>query len=555
LELHDWSGGTSYFNAHASKTGYSVPIVAGHLLNHHRILTAPTFNSANVLRVQPSLTITEAEITQVLQALDATAALIAHEAFDELFACMVSTPKTTPRVHRPMTTRSPLRTRASQPTSQRKARFAFLIHPTDDDALFNILPPSITAAGDAARDAWLKWLHSWSSKMHDPAPVFHIPHLESASGALAEGWLIACQLTPAEMIRLGAEARQQLIEKYIEEARKLDVDMVGLGAFTSVISHGGTSVADRGVNITTGNSLTAICSAATLLRYAMLRAEHWDNERFAVVGAAGSVGRLVAFHLAHHGAGRIRLIGNAANKRALNALKSVAGEIFADILQHGSADDEFGLAKALRLLSRAELAALRSQRPTDESAYARFYDEIAAQFAALGVDECPISITTDVAQGVRDSRFIVTATSAGRSFITADSFMEGAIVCDVARPLDVLNRMEGLREDLLVFEGGLMKLPMNISFGTQNMLGYPPGVNLACLSESMVLALEGIKGNRSVGNRIDYREAMEIYALAAKHGFAPYMAHEAAAAYSGATDDTGTLPKLENAEAMLVSVR
>jgi hypothetical protein len=54
------------------------------------------------------------------------------------------------------------------------------------------------------------------------------------------------------------------------------------------------------------------------------------------------------------------------------------------------------------------------------------------------------------------------------------------------------------------------------------VLGYPPGVNLACLSESIVLALEGAKRHYSLGNRIDYREALAIFDAALKHGFSLY---------------------------------
>jgi acetylornithine/succinyldiaminopimelate/putrescine aminotransferase/predicted amino acid dehydrogenase len=531
VELQPWSGEISYFNAHASHCGYAVPIVSGYLLNSQRVLTAPTFNTSNVLRIQPSLSITEQQVDTIVAAVESTMSLIDGENFAELFSSLVPMPATADdsmrlAVGRTRRLQPKLRV-AKPPTAVRKSRFAFLIHPTDDDARFAILPPAIKDLGAAAKHAWLAWMDSWSAKMRDPAPVFHIENVPSLTGASAEGWLIATSLTPEQMIRMGADARAELMQKYVDEARKLDVDIVGLGAFTSVVSQGGMTLADAGVNITTGNSLTAIASAASLLRYAYLRADSVDDERFAVVGAAGSVGRLVAFHLAHSGARRLRLIGNANNKRALTALKSVGGEILLHTLRYGTADDERGLAVALRQIAKDRiakdrLATLKSTLVSDEESYAKIYDEFATMFAASGLSEPPIDITTDVAKGVADARFVVTATSAGRSFITADSFMRGAVVCDVARPLDVLHKMSGARADVLVFEGGLMRLPANLRFGDQNVLGYPPGVNLACLSESIVLALEGAKRHYSLGNRIDYREALGIFDAALKHGFDLY---------------------------------
>jgi acetylornithine/succinyldiaminopimelate/putrescine aminotransferase/predicted amino acid dehydrogenase len=522
VELRPWSGETSYFNSHASYSGYAVPIVSGYLLNKHKVLTVPTFNSSNVLRVQPALTVSENEIVTILHALECTAALIAEEEFAELFSTMVPLSSYASELGRARRVPKSQRVSLAPESPKRKRRFAFLIHATDDDARFGILPPAIKDQGEPARSAWLAWMTSWSTRMHDPAPVIHMANIESATGVGVEGWLIATQLTPEEMIRMGADARGRLMDQYIGEAIKLDADMVGLGAFTSVISQGGMTVSDRGVNLTTGNSLTAIASAETMLRYAALRVDDLDRESFAVVGAAGSVGRLVAFHFAHNGARRLRLIGNAANRRATQSLKAVGGEILLHALQHGTADDAHGLAAALRSLPKLKLAELKVRQPQDEAELASIYEEFAALFVAAGYSECPVSITTDVAQGVRDARFVVTATSAGRSFITPDAFMEGAIICDVARPLDVLNKMDGAREDVLVFEGGLMRLPMNIRFGDQNVLGYPDGVALACLSETIVLSMEGATRHYSLGNRIPYRESLDIYAAALKHGFTLY---------------------------------
>jgi predicted amino acid dehydrogenase len=284
--------------------------------------------------------------------------------------------------------------------------------------------------------------------------------------------------------------------------------------------------------------LTAIASAEALLRYAALRADDVDQERFAVVGAAGSVGRLVAFHLAHNGARQLRLIGNASNRRALLALKSVAGEILLHALQYGTADDAHGLATALRWLSRDDTASLQDRSVVGEAAFAAVYDEFVALFAAAGCGECPVSITTDIVQGLSDARFVVTATSAGRSFLNSDTFMHDAVVCDVARPLDVLHKLDGVRDDVVVFEGGLMRLPGNVRFGDQNVLGYPDGVNLACLSESIVLAMEGATRSYSVGNRIAYQEALAIYAASRKHGFSLYFDPDLLAQLTADDEDT-----------------
>jgi predicted amino acid dehydrogenase len=71
---------------------------------------------------------------------------------------------------------------------------------------------------------------------------------------------------------------------------------------------------------------------------------------------------------------------------------------------------------------------------------------------------------------------------------------------------------------VLVVEGGLVELPQPVHFGP-NVLGFRPGVNLACLAETMLLALEGELRDHSIGQTIPLAEAHFIDGLARRHGF------------------------------------
>ena len=77
------------------------------------------------------------------------------------------------------------------------------------------------------------------------------------------------------------------------------------------------------------------------------------------------------------------------------------------------------------------------------------------------------------------------------------------------------------RPDVLVFDGGLVRYPEPIAFG-QN-LGHEPGTNLACLTETVVLALEGVREGRfGVGLASDLAELVpRIREAAKRHGFSP----------------------------------
>jgi predicted amino acid dehydrogenase len=92
-------------------------------------------------------------------------------------------------------------------------------------------------------------------------------------------------------------------------------------------------------------------------------------------------------------------------------------------------------------------------------------------------------------------------------------------VCDVARPHDAPIELRR-RGDVTVIDGGLVALPdPTARFGVGNLQGYPDGIQLACLSETIVLALAGETADRGIGDDIPVSEAERMLALAAQHGF------------------------------------
>jgi acetylornithine/succinyldiaminopimelate/putrescine aminotransferase/predicted amino acid dehydrogenase len=523
LRLLPWDGEQSYFAAHASQLGYAVPIVAGYLLNEHRVLTAPVFNQNNVLRIQPALTIEAAEIDRILAALQATSEVLARGDHAEVFGYMAQT-RSPPACREPAPLYAvPRQAAAPDAASKRLGSFAFLIHPTDDQVLFDTLPEEFARLDAAGRDAWQRWMHSWFSKMHEPAVVYHQPVIASKLGGHVEGWLIACPLTPAQLMRLPRPKRERLLEQYVEAARRLGVDIVGLGAFTSVISRGGADIAGCGLNLTTGNSLTALASAGTLFQAAAHAGLDAACARAAVIGAAGSVGRLAAIALSER-FGALELVGNSQNTGALPALQEVAGEIYGHAIRGMAQGRLDGIAVALgdKLLQR--LRNLAEEAARVPAAQRLFLHRLLSQTVddALG-DAAPLRLTTDVMHALGCSEVVLSATSSSRSFIEPHWLRAGAVVCDVARPLDVLHQLKGQRADVWVFEGGVMRLPQDIAFGRQNVLGYPRGLNLACLSETITLAMEGATRHYSVGPRIDFEEARWILDAALGHGFVPHL--------------------------------
>lgn len=397
-------------------------------------------------------------------------------------------------------------------------KYAFLIHPTSLEDLFASGPLSFSDFTANQRRNWERWIASWSQRRYEPGVAFHQPAIRSHAGGYAEGWLIAIPLTPQQMMRLKPQDRKQLLDQCVDLAKELEVDMLGLGAFTSIISRGGADMVGCGVNLTTGNSLTAMVAAESLKIAARQMGKDLAHGRVGVIGAAGSVGRLATKRLAAE-CHRITLFGNPANPGSLQKLKALAGELYQDSIGRLHAGTVSGIGgQLLPFLTCVDEAYQASVRNRSADTLSRLHDAV-SECSHTGGLEPPVALTLDLEHELPKMGFVVSATSQGKAFIDAKVLAPGAIVCDAARPADVVADIRQLRPDVFVYEGGLVRLPQAITFGRRNVIGCEPGVNLACLSETIVLAMSGIRRDMSIGAEPSLAEAEEIFRLAQRHGF------------------------------------
>ncbi len=291
-----------------------------------------------------------------------------------------------------------------------------------------------------------------------PKVMSHITGIRSITGVEAEGWFIGCPLTPRQLLGLPPEEVYNRLVQCGEIAAELGAKIIGLGALTSVAGDGGITVAKRlPIAVTTGNSYTVATAVEGATRGADLMGTPLQECTVAVVGAAGSIGQTCATLLARS-AKRMVLIGRDAAKLE-------------------------PIADALRTLSPS----------------------------------CVVSTTGDVTTGLRDADVIVTVTSAVDAVILPEHLKRGAVVCDVARPRDVSARVSKERDDVLVIEGGVVAVPGEVDFHFR--FGFPEHTAYACMSETMMLALDGRYESFTLGKSVSVEQAEETQRLAAKHGF------------------------------------
>ena len=336
------------------------------------------------------------------------------------------------------------------------AKFCFVIHPLSFEDVVRYEPGS-AGKGRPIIAKILEWMPSYAAA--------HVTGVRAPDGRETEGWFVAAPLLPQQMLDLPREKVYERIVKAIEVGVELGAQIAGLGAFTGVVGDGGVTISQRvGIPVTTGNSLTIAAGIASLFRGADEMGIDPATATAVVVGATGSIGSAC-----------VRLIAPRVREIILVA--------------------------------------------RNETRLRKFHESVA------GALLCASSYTTDLSGAVRRGQLILTATSSTSEIIEPEDLQAGAVVCEVSLPHDVSRRVASERPDVLVLEGGNMRVPgepqiMRVREAGQPFdLGLPRGTALACMSETMTLALEDRLESFSLGRGIDVAKVLEIDTLAKRAGF------------------------------------
>lgn len=329
--------------------------------------------------------------------------------------------------------------------------FAFVIHPIDSKRDVSRKFPVL---GRVLSEKQIDFF----STFFPPVYISEIEGIRSeATGKEIKGWFIACPYTPRRMLALPEKTVYRKIIQTGHLAEKLGADILGLGAFTSVVGDAGVTIAQRlDVPVTTGDSYTVAIAVEAIREAAKQMGISLPNATAAVVGATGSIGRVCAELLADD-VERLYLIGRDAV--SLGSLK-------ADLSPFAQA--ELIVSTSMDVLTEVELI---------------------------------LTVTSDVSDDV----------------IKPEHLRSGSVVCDVARPRDVSAMVAAARDDILVIDGGMVDIPGFVDFHFD--FGFPSGKAYACMAETMALALEGRFEDYTLGKHITRARVEEIDEIAKKHGF------------------------------------
>ncbi len=327
--------------------------------------------------------------------------------------------------------------------------FGFIIHP-------------ISAKRDISRKFPLlgrllseRQIHFFSS-FFPPIFLSHITGARSlASGREIHGWAVACPFTARRMMELPTRTVYRKIIQSGRMVERLGAQVIGLGAYTSVIGDAGLTVSRHLERpVTTGDSYTVAVAVEALLSAGLSMGKDLPVATAAVLGATGAIGTASALLLAER-VNCVILVG-----RDTSRLQALAHSM-------RSAPAEIRTATDLAALAEAEL--------------------------------------------------VLSSSNAPEALIGPEHLGPGTVVCDIARPRDVKRSVTRLRDDVLVIDGGLVEVPGMINYGFD--FGFPAGMTYACMAEAMALAMEGRFESYTLGKRIMPERVREISAIASRHGF------------------------------------
>ncbi|CAN5465734.1 hypothetical protein BH10PSE12_BH10PSE12_15630 [soil metagenome] len=420
-------------------------VAAGYLLHAHGIRVLPTLSAPTVLRIEPSAYLGEAEVGRIETAFADLARAIEAEESPSLIAHLSGGTGIIPA---PTSQPAP----APLARTEGNTRVAFLSYLVEADDLA-VLAPRFAAMTSAERECLIGRVHRYMAPR-----VVRRHRIDSACGASVEVLTIGLTLTSALIAAAARGGDTDWLRAKVREGLQLAMregcSVAGLGGYLSIFTDDGLGALVPGIEITTGNALTAAALCANVGQAAARRGLDLGTARMAIIGATGNIGSFAARHFAGR-AGQLDLIGRVAGSPALT-----------------------------------ELAARLSQGGAGV---------VSANFDAL-----------------RDAQIIISATSAPQPIVHAGLLgPDTCILCDVAVPGDVDPELASLRPDIEILRGGVFAVPH--ADGVDFTLGQlPPGNAFACMSEAMILGLDGGTGTIGI---VKEHHALALLDRALHHGF------------------------------------
>ncbi|NQT23582.1 MAG: hypothetical protein HQ579_09140 [Candidatus Omnitrophica bacterium] len=337
-------------------------------------------------------------------------------------------------------------------------KFAFIAHPINLPHIYEIFRGFRRGAALLLQRNTLKELLAKSG----PIKFADCRNIKSVSGATAYGEGILCSLLPDQFVSHNEEFVLNKIAQAVAMAEELGAKIATLGGFNSVIGNEGGELEKRfkSIALTSGNTCTAALVIKSIIRASDMLDLDLKNSTLTIIGATGDIGSICAKVFSK----KVKVLHIVARKQD-------------------------------RLLSFCEVLKKHSSA-------------------------C-IKVFKRTSEAIKTSDIILSTTSSLTTLIDPLILKPGAIVCDVSIPSNIPAEILNLRNDVLVFEGGLAKFTPCTPIKAKHWNRLLPWDRVyGCLTEAIVLTFENRFENYSIGRgNITEEKIREMTSLLRKHSF------------------------------------
>ena len=559
LEFEDLSENSPFFRFGARQGFFSL-VVASYLLHYHRIrvmapLTTllkgnPGKKRMSVLRIQPAASIAQMDVDRLVDGLrevclavsrNNECVLVGHLVGLDIDGVERNDPAVVPVMNHPARHRTDF-----------DARIGFVMHPTGVEQVVRYYLPSLEGRVEPRKIA--EW---WGRLARFLEPdVVHTDYIGSESFVVEANFVLVPYLPwylsnvytrarrPTESTRLDQVYLLEIQDKVqdaVTAAKELGDDhiptsMVGLGAYTSIVTDCGTTINDYEIPITTGNAYTAGLMIQGILLAAKRQGISLPEARAAIVGAAGNIGSVLASILATH-VGSLRLIGRGGRtsmqslcRARSECLLYLCGKVREQVEDGVHIEDVHVGGLGDRILADIVIPELASAEPGSAwrraASWLREGEMVSTELASLvegaldargGQDANDYLTLHESVEAAGDCDIVTIATNSPDSqLISPETVKRGAVVSSASVPSNLSKAFRNHLNDYLVFDGGYARLPEGQEL---RIIGFPrDGLAHGCFSETLLLGFDG-RNHSFARGRLRPDQVEHTFMLAELYGF------------------------------------
>ncbi|RKT53857.1 aminotransferase class III-fold pyridoxal phosphate-dependent enzyme [Saccharothrix australiensis] len=501
VEFADQSRSASAIIREKNASGLLSFVLGGYLQLAHAIRTGPTASAPNMLRIEPSVYLDDAEIDQLRTGFRALCEILRNQDGGALVHPLTW----------PGTAKAPAitdhRGDAPAPTApagraQRKVGYVSYL-PTVE--ALRELDPTLAKLDDDRLRGYVKRVEL----LKDLLPLEPV-RVESPGGESVDLVAYPLMLTGEQLAgyrRAGLDAVVVGdVERRVRAAKADGCEFVGLArGLGAATAHGG-ALRVPGVTVSTGHALAAYSALVALESAAVQQFGGTEELAMAIVGGGGRVGAAAAELAAPH-VRKITLVGSGgpgADARLREAARRVY-QIAWEIIAGGG--ERAGIVAALAaepLIVRWLDEGRAAHAPSGEAI---------AEWLTRTYDVNPFVDTTIDLSAVQDAQLVLSVTPTGSQVLSGQSIRGNAIVCDLANPYTGDGSARYVR-------GGALRAPGAASLppGARSTSG--DGEMSACAAEVVVRGFAGPGADLAAG-RLTGSQDRAIAELAKEHGFRP----------------------------------